>query len=99
MQKAEVFSTQLESKFLGNLWGDYFIVTIPLHGVDTIQIIRPRKENDSGLKKMQFEFSDDTEENILKLLSEIAKDNCSSVNMFGKINQLLFPAVKDSAWL
>lgn len=51
MQKAEAFSTQLESKFLGNLWGDCFLVTILLHGVDTIQIIRAGKENDSGLKK------------------------------------------------
>lgn len=52
------------------------------------------------LKKiLQFEFSDDTEENTLKLLLEVAKDNCSSVNMFGKIKRLLFPIVKHSAWL
>lgn len=51
MQKAEAFSTQLESKFLGNLWGDCFLVTILLHGVDAIQIIGASKENDSGFKK------------------------------------------------
>jgi len=48
MQKTEAFSTQSESKFLGNLWGDGFLVTIPLHGVDAIQVIRARKENDGG---------------------------------------------------
>lgn len=51
MQEAEAFSTQLESKFLRNLWGDCFLVTILLHGVDAVQIIRARKENDSGFKK------------------------------------------------
>lgn len=50
-QEAEAFSTQLESKFLRNLWGDCFLVTILLHGVDAVQIIRARKENDSGFKK------------------------------------------------
>lgn len=47
MLKAEAFLTQLESKFLGNLWGDCFLVTILLHGVDAIQIIRAQKESDS----------------------------------------------------
>lgn len=50
-------------------------------------------------KKLPFEFSDDTEENILKLLLEIAKYNCSYVIMFGNINLLLSPEVKCSAWL
>lgn len=70
MWKAEAFSTQLESKFLGNLWGDCFLVTILLHSVYAIQIITARKENDSGFffKKIQFEFSDDTEKNILKII-------------------------------
>lgn len=64
MQKAEAFSTQLKSKFLGNLLGDCFLVTILFHGVDAIQIIRARKENDSGWEKKLFEFTDYTEENI-----------------------------------
>lgn len=51
------------------------------------------------LKKIPFEFSDDTEENILKLLLDIAKDNCSCVIMFGNKNLLLSPVVKSSAWL
>lgn len=68
--------------------------------MDAVQIIRARKENDSGFKKkIPFEFSDDTEENILKLLLDIAKDNCSCVIMFGNKNLLLSPVVKSSAWL
>lgn len=50
-------------------------------------------------EKLPFEFSDDTEENILKLLLEIAKDNCSFVIIFGSRNLLLSPVVKCSAWL
>ena len=50
-------------------------------------------------KKLHFEFSDDTKENIIKLFLEIAKDNRSSVNMFGKIKRLLFLVVKYFAWL
>lgn len=101
MQEAEAFSTQLESKFLRNLWGDCFLVTILLHGVDAVQIIRARKKNDSGLKKKTktFQFSDDTEENILKLLLEIARDNCSCVIMFGNMNLLLWPVVKCWLWV